>query len=237
MLKLNLVRNLNRIKSGVDGFDNLISGGIPEKNIVLLSGTCGAGKTIFGLQFLMSAADKEPGIFISFEDEIPQLRMTAKYFGWDTLKYEKENKIRFLKYDPFKIEDIFELVESNIRELKARRVVIDSVSSLGLYVKDIPEFRRMLLHISSMLRKNNCTSLLISEVLPGTKKLSRFGTEEFVSDGVVMLYNILISGEYRRGISIWKMRATDHSRKIHPYKINEKGITVFPGDSLMSSAR
>jgi KaiC/GvpD/RAD55 family RecA-like ATPase len=231
------VRTLNRILSGIPGFDSLVGGGIPENDIVLLSGTCGAGKTIFGMQFIISNIQKEPGIFVSFEDEIPQLRAMAASFGWDTARPEKAGRLKFLKYDPFKIEDIFELVESNIRDLRAKRIVVDSVSSLGLYVKDPPEFRRMLLQISNMLRKNKCTSILISEVPPGTNRLSRFGMEEFVSDGVVVMHNILMANEYRRGISIWKMRSTDHSRRIHPYRITGKGIVVYPDDRIILHTR
>lgn len=223
---------IKRIKSGITGLDTVIQNGIPDNDLILLSGTCGAGKTTFGLQFLCSSADTEPGIYVSFEETIPQIKSIAQSFRWDVDKLEKNNKIRFLKYDPFKLEDIFEIIESNIREMKAKRVVIDSISSLGVYVRDPPELRRMILQVSNMLRKNDCTSILISEVLSGKESLSRFGVEEFVTDGVILLHNVLIAGEYRRGISVWKMRATDHSKKIHPYKITNRGIIVYPSDTF-----
>jgi len=224
---------LSRVQTGIPGLDEIIGGGIPENDLVLLSGTCGAGKTIFGLQFITSFAEKEAGIFVSFEEELEQIRNAAQCFGWDTDKMEKKNKLRMLKYDPFRIEDIFEIIESNIREIGAKRVVIDSISSLGIYVKDAFDLRRMILQVSSMLRKNNCTSLLISEIMPNrNNSISRFGVEEFVSDGVIVLHNILVSNEYRRGISAWKIRATDHSKKIHPYKITGKGFVVYPNDTF-----
>ncbi|MBI2971463.1 MAG: AAA family ATPase [Candidatus Aenigmarchaeota archaeon] len=224
---------ISRVPSGIEGFDRLIQGGIPANDLILLSGTCGSGKTIFGLQFLCSS--KEPGIYVSFEESVPQLRATARTFGWDTDRLEKANTFRLLKYDPFKIEDIFEVVESNIREINAKRVVIDSISALGVYVKDSSELRRTVLQVSNMLRKNNCTSLLISEILADSNALSRFGVEEFVSDGVVLLHNLLVAGEYRRGMSIWKIRATNHSRKLHPYKITERGFVVYPNDTISVS--
>lgn len=232
-----MLDRLNRVKSGVEGLDALMGGGFPENDLVLLSGTCGAGKSIFGLQFLLSGADKEPGIYVSFEEPLPQIASTAKGFGWEIDKLEKANKIRFLKYDPFKLEDIFEIIESNIREINARRVVIDSISALGIYVKDPTELRRMILQVSNMLRKNNCTSVLISEILANENSLSRFGVEEFVSDGVIILHNVLVGGEYRRGMSIWKMRSTDHSKKIHPYRISQKGFVVYPNDTISMEPR
>lgn len=216
---------IERMSSGVDGLDQIIGGGIPSNDLILLSGTSGAGKTIFGLHFLFSS--NEPGIYVSFEEDIDQLKKIALFFGW-----EPDKNVRFLKYDPFKIQDIFEIIESNIRETKAKRVVIDSISALGVYMKDISEVRRTILQISTMLRKNKVTSILISEILPNRKSISRFGVEEFVTDGVIVMHNVFVSGEYRRGISIWKLRSTDHSRKIHPYKITEKGLIVFPNDTI-----
>lgn len=226
-----------RIKSGITGFDELVEGGIPEKDLVLLSGPCGAGKTIFGTQLVYSHAEREPSIYVSFEEELPQIKSSAMEFNWNVGKLEKASKLRFLKYDPFRIEDIFEIIESNIRDIGARRVVIDSISALGIYVKDPTELRRMILQLSSMLRKNDCTSLLISEVLPSEHMLSRFGVEEFVSDGVILLHNLLVGGEYRRGVSVWKMRSTDHSRKIHPYRITQQGFVVYPDDTISFESR
>ncbi|HLD83728.1 MAG TPA: ATPase domain-containing protein [archaeon] len=223
---------IKRIRAGIPGFDNLIASGIPEKDLVLLSGTCGAGKTVFGLGFICSAADKEHGIYVSFEEEIARIKSTAEAFGWDVDRLEKTNKVKFLKYNPYQLEDIIEVIENNIREIGATRVVIDSISAIGVYVKDVTELRRMILQVSEMLRKNNCTSILISETIAGKKSLSRFGVEEFVADGVILLHNMLIGGEYRRGLSVWKMRSTDHSRKIHPYKINSDGFTVYPEDTI-----
>jgi len=218
---------MKRISSGIKGLDGLIDGGIPENDLVLLSGACGAGKTIFGLQFIVSATKKEPGIFVSFEQEIPQIKLIASNFGWDIELLEKEGTIRFLKYDPFRLEDIMEVIENNIREIKAKRVVIDSISALGMHMPDAGELRRMIVLISNLLRKNGCTSLLISEVL-NNGTLSRFGVEEFVTDGVILMHNRLVRGDYKRVLTIWKMRLTDHSRKVHLYEIKDSGIVVYP---------
>lgn len=229
---------MNRVISGVKGFDDIIGGGIPEADLILLSGPCGSGKTIFGITFLCAAADKYPGIYVSFEEELSKIKEDAKNFGWDVEALEKANKIRFLKYDPFKLQDIFEVINNNIREIDAKRIVIDSVSALGIYVRDPSELRRMILEISNMLRKSSCTSILISEVLTSDKEsLSRFNVEEFVTDGVVLLHNTQVNSEYRRGISIWKMRSTEHSKKIHPYKITDQGFIVYPEDDFIGSRR
>lgn len=226
---------MERISSGIPGFDSLVEGGIPKNDIVLLSGTCGTGKTVFGLEFLCKSPLNEKCIYISFEEEIEKLKDTVKTFGWKIEEKMRSGNMRFVKYDPFKFEDILDIIENNIREINAKRVVIDSMSSLGLYVKDVPELRRIVIMISTMLRKNDCTSLLITETFPKSRSLSRFGVEEFVTDGVVRLEKFLVSGNYRSGISIWKMRSTNHSRDIHPYKITSRGFEVFEKDTLSVS--
>ena len=222
--------SINRVNSCVPGLDKIIGGGIPEKDVVLLSGECGTGKTIFGLQFILQS--KDSGVYVSFEDEPERIAASALAFGWDARKLEKANKLRILKYDPFKLDDIIEIVESNIKEISAKRVVLDSVSALGMYVKDVAELRRMILQLEQILRKNGCTSVLTSEIVPGTEGISRFGVEEFVADGVIAIRHVISGGEYRRGLTVWKMRGTDHSKKIHPYKITSQGIIVYPEDTL-----
>ncbi len=214
---------MKKIPSGIHGLDKILGGGIPDRGVMLLSGNCGAGKTIFSLQFLMS---DDPGVYVSFEEELDEIRETSKLYGWDLEKLEKENKIRMLKYDPFRLEDILEVVENNIREIKAKRVVFDSVAALGVHMKEPSELRRMILQINNIMKKNKCTTIIVSEILPGSKALSRFGVEEFVSDGVIVLENVEKRGEFKRALAVRKLRGVNHSRAIHTYNISNKGISV-----------
>ena len=219
-----------RISSGVKGFDGLVNNGIPKGDPILLSGPAGSGKKIFGLQFLCFAAEKEHGLYISFEDEINEIKKVASDLKMDTKKLEKENKLRFLRYDPYQLEDLLEVIENQIREVSAERIVVDSVSILGIFIKDAADLRRQLMQMNRVLKKNECTAIILSET-EGTG-ISRFGIEEFVSDGVILLHNALVNDEYRRGISVIKMRFTDHSKHIHPYKISSQGLIVFPNDKF-----
>jgi KaiC/GvpD/RAD55 family RecA-like ATPase len=210
--------------SGIDGLDKITGGGVPKKDIILLSGECGAGKSIFGMQFLLRSRDC--GVYVSFEDDVQKIAENAAVFGWDVKALEKANKLRVLRYDPFKLEDIIEVIESQIREIGATRVVLDSVSALGIYMKDVSDLRRMILQVDAILRKNGCTSILISEIVPGNPGISRFGVEEFVTDGVITMRKYLSQGEYKRGLTVWKMRGSEHSLAIHGYKITKGGIVV-----------
>lgn len=220
------MKKINYVKLNIPGLDKLIERGVPEGELILLSGTCGTGKTIFGLEYLYRA--KEPGIFVTFEEHIQELKNQALSFGWDFEKLEKEDKVRMIKYDPFRLGDIFELIENNIKEMKARRVVIDSVSAFSMYIRAEHEVRRTVLDIYNILKKNLCTSILLSETIPGTERLSRFGVEEFVTDGVIVLRKVYQSDMFRTALNIWKLRGTNHSTRFHFYEITSKGFVVYP---------
>jgi len=221
---------MDRVKSGVPGLDEIMNGGIPRNQLVLLTGTSGTGKTIFSAQYIFSGVTKfkENGVYLSFEEPVESIKENAKTFGWDFDKIEKEGKFAFIKYDPYRIEDVFDILESNIRDIKAKRVVIDSISALGLHIRDKAELRNMIFNLALSLRKLNSTVILVSEIVPGTRGLSRYGVEEFVADSVIVLYYERISSVFSRAIQVWKLRGSMHSEKLHPYKIDTNGITINP---------
>ena len=226
---------MERISTGIAGFDEMVTGGLPKNSLTLLTGTCGTGKTTFCAEFLYNGATKfgEKGVYISFEESPEIVKTDMKQFGMDFDSLEAEKKISFVKYDPYHIEDIFDLIESNVRLTGATRVCIDSISALGLYVRDIPELRRMIFNLGMTLRKLNCTSIITSEIPPGNLGISRFGVEEFIADSVVVLYYFKTETTFTRAITIWKMRATNHSKKIHPYVINENGFVTYPQEEAV----
>jgi KaiC/GvpD/RAD55 family RecA-like ATPase len=221
--------NKERIKTGVPGIDNIIDGGLVPNTLTLLTGTAGTGKTSISSQFIYTGAKKfdQPGVYVTFEEPIESIKSSSSNYGWDFDSLEKEGKVIFVKYDPFHIEDIYELIETNIKKINAKRVVIDSISALGLYVKETPEIRRMIFNIAFLLRRLKCTSILISEILPNQNALSRFGVEEFVTDGVIVLYYTQTGSQFSRALTVWKMRGSKHSSKLHPYKITDKGVEVY----------
>ncbi len=214
---------MKRLSSCANGLDRLIGGGFPENDVILLSGGSGSGKTIFGLQFVCTPKS-EPGLYITFEDEPLEIRSIADSFGWDINLEEEKGRVRVVKFDPFQLEDVMDLIQNNIREMGASRVVIDSISSLGTYTNETSELRRNILLIKEIMKKNKCTTVMISET-PGSG-ISRFGVEEFIADGVIALRSILFRGEYRRGLNIVKMRGTQHSSRLHQYEITGKGFSV-----------
>jgi len=222
-------RERERLKSGVPGLDEIMQGGIPKNQIVLLTGTSGTGKTILSMQFAYAGAKtfNENAVYLSFEETADFIKGNVKAFGWDIGSLEKTGRFSFIRYDPYRVEDIFDILESTIRETKASRVVIDSISALGLHVRDKTELRSMIYNLSRILRKLNCTAIITSEIVHGTEpKISRYGVEEFVADSVIVLYYERINSVFNRSAQVWKLRGSPHSQKLHPYVIDKGGITI-----------
>ncbi len=225
-----------RIETGIPGLDQLIGGGLIPNSLTLLTGTTGTGKTISSSQFIYYGVKdfNQPGVYVSFEEPVDNIKENCLDFGWDFEPLERKGKVVFVRYDPFHVEDIYELIETNIKKIEAKRVVIDSISALGLYVRDIPDIRRMVFNISLLLRKLGCTSILVSETLPAQGSLSRFGVEEFVTDNVIVYYYTRTGSQFSRSLTIWKMRGSKHSNKLHPYAITKEGIIVYSKEEAFS---
>ncbi|MBU5557898.1 MAG: ATPase domain-containing protein [Candidatus Aenigmatarchaeota archaeon] len=218
-----------RVKVGIVGFDELVFGGLIPGNLTLVTGTTGTGKTIFGAQFIYNGAQMgQPGVYVSFEEPPENIKANVRKFGMDFESLEKAGKVAFARYDPYHVEDVYELIESSVKKIGAKRVVIDSVAALGLYIRDPAELRRMIFNIALLLRKLGCTAIITTEMLPGQRSLSRFGVEEFVSDAIIVLYYTRTDSQFARAITVWKMRGSEHTNKVHPYRITSEGIVVYP---------
>jgi KaiC/GvpD/RAD55 family RecA-like ATPase len=229
-------KDSERTPFGVPGMDELVFGGLLKGTLTLLTGTTGTGKTILGAQFLYNGALKygQPGVYVSFEESPDNIKHNMKKLGIDFEPLEKKKMIAFARYDPYHLEDVYELIESAVKKVGAQRVVIDSVAALGLYIRDPAELRRTIFNIALLLRKLGCTSIITSEILPAQRSLSRFGVEEFVSDSIVVLYYLRSEAEFLRSVTVWKMRGSEHSQKLHPYKITDKGIVIYPKEVALA---
>jgi KaiC/GvpD/RAD55 family RecA-like ATPase len=214
-----------RVQSGIPGLDPLIGGGFLKNSVNLVSGKTGTGKTIFCLQFLWHGLQKgEPGVFLSLEEDPQEIRDDVRAFGWDFEKFEKKNMCVISFHDPFEISDISSMLVDNIEKIKAERVVIDSISILGSYLKDVNTIRKRMLKLIRVIKEANCTGLITSEVQEDADNLSTFGVEEFVVDGVLVLKFVGLGQEFNRSLLIRKMRRTNHGKDLYPFEIGPKGI-------------
>ena len=220
---------MKRVSTGVPGLDEIMGGGIPENHLVLVSGTCGTGKTTLCAQYIYDGLKKgENGVFLSFEEQPESIKRNLLQFGINFDKYERSGAMSFIKYDPYHVEGVFDILENTITSMNAKRVVIDSISALGLHIKDLGELKRMIFSLSLILNRLKTTSIMTSEIVYGQPGISRYGVEEFVADDVIVLYYERNELMFSRSMQVWKMRGSDHSKKLHTYKITKDGIVVYP---------
>ncbi|RLJ08007.1 MAG: hypothetical protein DRP13_02945 [Candidatus Aenigmatarchaeota archaeon] len=217
---------MRRISTGVFGLDKLIQGGLPENSITLLTGSAGTGKTIFSCQFLWHGLQKgERGVYITLEEEPDDIKEDALQFGWDFESFEKKGLFKITYHDPAQIS-IASTIIDEVKRIEAKRLVIDSVSIMGLNMESPSKIRKLLLNIINTIKRVNCTAILTSEIEEGSNRLSRFGVEEFVADGVIKLQFIGIGAQSFGNLQIRKMRRTEHRKGWFPMEITPKGIEI-----------
>ena len=219
--------SFDRIGTGIPGLDSLMQGGLVKNSVTLLTGETGTGKTIFCSQFLWEGLQKgETGLYVSLEEEPDDIKEDVKQFGWDFDKFIEKGMFNIVYHDPSQASNISTDIISEITSLKAKRVVIDSTATMGLAIDNVAQTRKRILNIVNTLKKIGCTSIITSEIPEGAKKLSRFGVEEFVVDGVIVLNYMGTAGEYARSLQIRKMRRTNHGKDVYSMDIGNKGINV-----------
>jgi len=221
---------MNKVATGIPGFDELIEGGFNSKSVNLIAGGPGCGKTLFCLQFLWNGVTHhdEHGLFISFEENIDDLKQDAAALGWDFEEYERQNKIKFVYFHPYEVRDIHRELEKQILAVGAKRVIIDSTSVYGMTLETSFEVRKGLFDLTLILKRLGCVALLTTEVPEGVgnSNLSRFGVEEFLSDSIVLISYESLGGDVPRSILVRKMRRTRNDSRIYPLKITDQGLVV-----------
>ena len=235
---------VRRVKTGIPGMDEILNGGIPERNVVLLSGGPGTGKSIFSYQYLWNGLKAgDPGVFVALEEHPVQVRINMSQFGWDVRPYEREGvfaivdaftsgvgeaakRERYVVQDPDDVGLLIDVLKEAIRDTSARRVVIDSVSTL--YLAKPVLARRTVMLLKRVLSGLGTTSILVSQVSVTERGFGGPGVEH-AADGIIRLDLDEVNGELIRSLIVWKMRGTKHSMRRHPFEITDKGIIVYPG--------
>lgn len=237
-----------RIKTGLPGLDNIISGGLPRNTTTLVSGPPGSGKTILCLQFLYQGIEEgDKCLFFTLDGKVERLLDQARELGFDFQPAMEKGQIKFLFLDINK-KLVHEIMTNEIRSGDYDRVVLDSLTQLSdmpLYVKNpeatndiniispdefflgenMPVRRLRLRHILNALDVANSTSMVTSEVNPGSSLCSRDGISEFLVDGVIRFsFDPTMD---RRKLSVMKMRSTRHTLKPQDMEIGTGGIKII----------
>lgn len=212
------------VSTGIPELDAALGGGFIRGKTYLVAGETGAGKTIFSIQFLLTGALQygEPGVYVAVDEPTEQLLKGLKRFGWDVTELVRRRMLSFLDMRPHfskiylreerrKIEPRFviEGILNHVKKVKAKRLVIDPIAPLiyggsqedVLYVR---EFLREL--VFAIERIGTVTTVMTSEVPTGSRLLSRFGVEEFLASGILVLGLEEIEGNVVRVLYVRKAR-------------------------------
>lgn len=215
-----------RLPTGIPGLDKLIEGGFVRGSTTLLAGGTGTGKTLFCVQFIMEGLKRgEKCMFITLEETTEDIIGDCASLGWDLSKYIEKGQLELVYKDPFGLTNAARTLPGFVSK-GLQRVVIDSISVLGLYFKYPFEIRKNLFMTLNALKKTGATVLVTAEAPEDGKMLTRFGVEEFVTDGVITLHYLGLGGTNYHSLQIRKMRRTNHGKDVYAMEIGKNGIVI-----------
>jgi circadian clock protein KaiC len=241
--KLGSEEGRERCATGIDALDSILNGGIPRGNTILITGSCGTGKTTLSIEFLIHGAiSGEPGLFLSVTEAHEKL--LANMMPYDFMRRDllDAGKLTFIdmpvlyhklgmEKSEFTLEEVELLTDSIAKlaaEMKIKRLVLDSVTSVCFQLKSEEKIRDFVLKLGKGLADHGVTSLLVSEILPSDMRYSTYGVEEAIADGIILMGNYERRGDLLRTLQVVKMRGTSHSRAKYVLDITPLGILMVP---------
>ena len=231
---------LDRISTGVEGLNAMLTGGLIQNRSYILIGGPGTGKTILSMHFLMEGAKNgEEGLFLSLEESASELKEDMGLFGWDLKRIKLIDTTQELSGKwamrvesviagpELSLNNILSILKEYISKYSIKRVVIDSLTSFKVMQKSVVDYRRSILTLMKFLSTAGCTSMLTIESEDDDAIM-----EEFLASGVIKLDFVEHSGEWLNSIRVKKMRGTTYDQHTRPMKITDKGIMVFSNETL-----
>ncbi|MBF2078389.1 MAG: circadian clock protein KaiC [Synechococcales cyanobacterium T60_A2020_003] len=240
---------VRKIRTMIEGFDDISHDGLPVGRTTLVSGTSGTGKTLFAVQFLYNGIVHfdEPGVFVTFEESPADIIKNAYSFGWNLQGLVDSGKLFILDASPdpegqdivgnFDLSALIERIQYAIRKYKAKRVSIDSITAVFQQYDAASVVRREIFRLVARLKQVGATTIMTTERIEEYGPIARFGVEEFVSDNVVILRNALEGERRRRTIEILKLRGTTHMKGEYPFTITNEGVSIFPLGAMRLTQR
>lgn len=239
-------QGLQKIPTGIQGFDEITYGGLPRGRAALVCGAAGCGKTLFAMQFLVNGAVlyNEPGVFMSFEENEAELAENFASLGLDLDKLAAQSKIRLdhvfidrskiVENGEYDLAGLFVRLDSAINSIGAKRVVLDTIEALFSCLNNTKLLRAELRRLFRWLKEKGVTTIITGE--RGTDTLTRHGIEEYVSDCVIVLDHTAADNISTRHLSIIKYRGSAHGTNEYPFLIDEYGICIMPITSVALDA-
>jgi circadian clock protein KaiC len=226
-----------RLSTGIKPLDEMLGGGIPAGYSVLVAGPSGSGKTVLATEFLNEGVRRgEAGVLAVFEKrprEYSQIGSRGKTLG----RLVAEHQIVVIQARPLdlSIDETLDELSKAILRLKARRLVIDSLSGFELALAPTfrEDFRESLYRMVAAITGMGVTVMMTAEVEDSYVELrfSPHGTA-FLTDAIIMQRYIELQGELKRIMAVVKVRGSAHRKELRVFEITEDGIDM--GEALGS---
>jgi circadian clock protein KaiC len=226
---------LTKVRTGIQGFDEITGGGLPLGRTTLIRGGPGCGKTVFALQVLVNGAGagKEPGIFVALEEGTRQIIANAATFGWDLRTLEKKNLFfldarlspQVVKAGEFDLEGMLSLLKAKAKEIGAKRIVFDGIDVLLSLLDDPAAERREIYRIREWLIKTGLTAIITQKV-GGGEGDQRHNFLQFMVDCVVILRHEVVNGSAFRNLRVMKYRGSGFGGDEFPITLTTEGLQL-----------
>jgi circadian clock protein KaiC len=225
-------RPSGRISTGISGLDEMLGGGIPAGDSVLVAGPSGSGKTVLATQFIAEGVKRgEPGVIVVFEEHPREYLAQTRQLGMDLEEMIRQDRLRVIYVRPLDLSVGQTLLEIRdcANQVGAGRIVIDSLSGFELALAPTfrEDFRESLYRMVGALTGIGSTVLMTVEVTESYNDL-RFSPHAiaFLSNVLILLRYIELEGQLRKVITVVKMRSSQHSKDLRTYEITERGLVV-----------
>ncbi|MGZ4993522.1 MAG: circadian clock protein KaiC, partial [Methylobacter sp.] len=231
---------IEKLPTGIVGFDKIANGGLPKGRTTLIAGTSGSAKTVFAAQFLVEGIlnkANESGVFVTFEESPDDIRRNMMSLGWNIEDWEQNGKWLFVDASPQADHNIDEVgdfdfaallarIEYAVQKIGAKRIVLDSLGAVFSHFTNAATVRRELFRVATAVKQFGVTALMTAERTSEYGEIARYNVEEFVADNVIILRNVLDDTKRRRTMEILKFRGTSHQKGEFPF-------SVIPGEGIV----
>ena len=233
---------LEKAPTGIPGLDQITEGGLPRGRVSLVAGSAGAGKTLLGLEFLVTGARKygEPGVLVSFEESAEKVTLNVRSLGFDLDQLQRDGLLTVISFQvepaeiiatgAFDLEPLFLILDDAIERIGARRIVLDTVEVLFGAFGDDSTIRSELNRLARWLEERGMTAIMTGE--RGDRSLTRHGIEEYVTDCVIVLDHRVTEEISTRRLRVVKYRGSAHGTNEFPFLISARGFVVLPITSV-----
>ncbi|MBS3107733.1 AAA family ATPase [Candidatus Woesearchaeota archaeon] len=241
------------IKTGIEGLDALFKKGIPQGTSMLVAGGAGSGKTVLCLQMLnYQIAKGKKCLFMSFEESRENLIKHMEGFGWKPRDYIQKGSLMIERFNPF---DITRSVDALLMEAKGELlidiepiifpvefkpefIVIDSLTAIAsAFVGKEDSYRIYIEQLFRFFEKIGANTFLVAETKQVPTIFSQTGVEEFLADGVIVLYSLKTGNTREKAIEVLKLRGAEHEHKVVAFEITTKGIIVYPEQEVFAEIK